>query len=80
MEPTFSNGQVVFYLNPATHQYLPAIIKAVNQSNDYIDYLLDVQAGTGQNMRQEEIIASQDGILTFHEFIQKLGREDALNG
>ncbi|HEY0899087.1 MAG TPA: hypothetical protein VGD90_07120 [Sphingobacteriaceae bacterium] len=80
MEPTFSTGQVVFYLNPSTNQYLPAIIKAISQIDDRIDYLLEVQAGTGHEMRSEETIASQDGILTFHEFIQTLGRGEVQRG
>lgn len=77
MEPTFTTGQIVFYLNPATRQYLPAIIKSVNIVTDRIDYLLEVQADTGHAMRSEATTATQEAILTFREFIQQLGAENS---
>lgn len=76
MEPTFTTGQVVVFHDKIKHQFLPAIVKTVKIVDDNIEYLLDLQSGSGFEMHSEENTVSQDSILTFKEFAEVLKKED----
>lgn len=79
MEPTFTTGQVVFYLNQTSKQYFPAIITEVIYEKEDIRYKLEVQSGTGHALRSEETLAFQDCIFTFIEFTEIL-RQESITG
>ncbi|HEY1023870.1 MAG TPA: hypothetical protein VGE26_01795 [Sphingobacteriaceae bacterium] len=72
MEPTFTTGQVVVFRDRIKQQFLPAIVKAVKIRGERIEYLLDVQSGSGFELHAAEATASQEGILTFKEFSELL--------
>lgn len=76
MEPTFSKGQVVVFRDSTKQQFLPAIVKTIIIQPEHIEYLLDLQSGSGFELHNEETTARQECILTFKEFAEVLKNED----